>query len=160
MEGRTVAESRTIMAQQMNPQDANPYGNVHGGVIMKLIDTAGGVVAMRHSRSNAVTASVDRLDFHSPVFIGDLLTFKASLNMTGRTSMEIGVRVESENPRTGEVRKTASAYLTYVAIGESGKPVEIPPLIPETAEDMRRNCEAKARRESRLRTKTPGACPR
>ncbi len=146
------------MAQQMNPQDANPYGNVHGGVLMKLIDTAAGAVAIRHSRSNAVTASVDRLDFHSPVFVGDLVTFKASLNMTGRTSMEVGVRVESENLRTGEIRKTASAYLTFVAIGDDGKPVEIPPLVPETEEDIRRNCEAKARRELRLRTKKQEKC--
>lgn len=146
------------MAQQMNPQDANPYGNVHGGVLMKLIDTAAGAVAIRHSRSNAVTASVDRLDFHSPVFVGDLVTFKASLNMTGRTSMEIGVRVESENLHTGEIRKTASAYLTFVAIGDDGKPVEIPPLVPETEEDIRRNCEAKARRELRLRTKKQEKC--
>lgn len=146
------------MAQQMNPQDANPYGNVHGGVLMKLIDTAAGAVAIRHSRSNAVTASVDRLDFHSPVFVGDLVTFKASLNMTGRTSMEIGVRVESENLHTGEIRKTASAYLTFVAIGDDGKPVEIPPLVPEAEEDIRRNCEAKARRELRLRTKKQEKC--
>lgn len=158
MQGRTAAESRIVMAQQMNPQDANPYGNVHGGVLMKLIDTAAGAVAIRHSRSNAVTASVDRLDFHSPVFVGDLVTFKASLNMTGRTSMEVGVRVESENLRTGEIRKTASAYLTFVAIGDDGKPVEIPPLVPETEEDIRRNCEAKARRELRLRTKKQEKC--
>ena len=92
------------MTQLMSPEDANPYGNVHGGVIMKLIDAAGGVVAVRHCRSNVVTASIDRLDFLLPIFIGDLVTLKASLNLVGRTSMEIGVRVEAEDLRTGEIR--------------------------------------------------------
>lgn len=151
MEGKRSSESSIVMAQQMNPQDANPAGNVHGGVIMKLIDTAAGVAAMRHSRSIAVTASIDRLDFHYPVFIGDVLTLKASLNMVGRTSMEVGVRVEAENLRTGEIRRTASAYLTYVALDEHGQPAEVPPLILETEDEIRRNCEAKARRELRIR---------
>lgn len=146
------------MAQLMNPQDANPAGNVHGGVIMKLIDTAAGVVAIRHSRSNAVTASVDRLNFHSPIFIGDLVMFKASLNMVGKSSMEIGVRVESENLRTGEVRHTASAYLTYVALGDDGHPVTVPPLILETEEDVRRNCGAAKRRKLRLQAANDDVC--
>ncbi len=150
MEGRRVRDSSVTIAQVMIPQDANPAGNVHGGVIIKLIDTAAGVVASRHARSNVVTASVDRLDFHHPVFIGDLLFFKASLNLVGRTSMEIGVRVEAENVLTGEVRHTASAYLTYVALDGSGRPHEVPPLILETEEETRRNREAKARRETRL----------
>jgi uncharacterized protein (TIGR00369 family) len=151
MEGKRTSESSIVMAQQMNPQDANPAGNVHGGVIMKLIDTAAGVAAMRHSRSIAVTASIDRLDFHYPVFIGDVLTLKASLNMVGRTSMEVGVRVEAENLKTGEIRRTASAYLTYVALDEHGQPVEVPPLVLETEDEIRRNCEAKARRDMRIR---------
>ncbi len=146
------------MAQLMNPQDANPAGNVHGGVIMKLIDTAAGAVAIRHSRSNAVTASVDRLSFHSPIFIGDLVMFKASLNMVGKSSMEIGVRVESENLRTGEIRHTASAYLTYVALGDDGRPVTVPPLILETEEDERRNCEAEKRKEQRLQSANDDVC--
>jgi len=158
MEGKRTSESSIIMAQQMNPQDANPAGNVHGGVIMKLIDTAAGVAAMRHSRSIAVTASIDRLDFHYPVFIGDVLTLKASLNMVGRTSMEVGVRVETENLRTGEIRRTASAYLTYVALDDNGRPVEVPPLILETEDEVRRNCEAKARREMRIRERKGETC--
>ncbi len=153
MEGKTVDQSRIIMTQLMNPQDANHAGNVHGGVIMKLIDTAAAVVAVKHCRRNVVTASIDRLDLLRPVFIGDLVTFKASLNLVGRTSMEIGVRVEAENLRTGEIRKAASAYLTYVALGKDGRPREVPPLILETVEDKRRNCEAKARREARLKSK-------
>lgn len=149
-QGKKVAETRIEMAYQMNPQDANPAGNVHGGVIFKLIDTAAGAAATRHARCNVVTASIDRLNFFSPVFIGDLVTLKASLNMTGRSSMEIGVRVEAENLLTGEVRHTVSAYLTFVALDENGRPTEIPPLILENPEDERRNREARARRETRL----------
>lgn len=151
LEARRVSESRITMAQVMNPGDANRYGNVHGGVIMKLIDTAGGVVAVRHCRSNVVTASIERLDLLQPIFIGDLVTLKASLNLVGRTSMEIGVRVEAENLRTGEIRRTASAYLTYVRLGDDGRPAPVPPLILESEEDKRRNCEAALRREARLK---------
>jgi len=166
MEGKRVRESSAVMAQQMNPQDANPAGNVHGGVIMKLIDTAAGAVAMRHARSNAVTASIDRLDFHNPVFIGDFVTIRASLNLVGRTSMEVGVRVESENLITGERRHTGSAYLTYVALDRDGRPKPLLPLILESDDERRRNREAKSRRKTRLAEKTkekacqidPGSC--
>ncbi len=154
MIGKRVSESSVLMAQQMNPQDANPAGNVHGGVLMKLIDTTAGAVAVRHSRSNAVTASIDRMDFHNPVFVGDLVTFRAGLNLVGRTSMEVGVRVESENLVTGEKRHTVSAYMTFVALDKNGRPVELPPLILETNEEKRRNREAKARREARLAEKS------
>jgi uncharacterized protein (TIGR00369 family) len=149
MNGKKVSESNTFMAIAMNPEDANPYGNVHGGVIMKHVDTAGGAAAIRHARTNCVTASIDRLDFHHPVFIGDLLTLKASINGVGKTSMEAGVRVEAENLRTGEVRHTASAYLTFVALDEEGRPTEVPPLIAETDDEKRRQCEAEVRREFR-----------
>ncbi|MFH1169845.1 MAG: acyl-CoA thioesterase [Chloroflexota bacterium] len=153
MEGKSVRESSVVTVQLMTPQDANIAGNVHGGVIMKLVDTAAAAVAIRHTRSNVVTASVDRLDFHHPVFIGDMVTIRASLNMVGRTSMEVGARVSAENLRTGETWHTASAYLTMVALDENGKPCEIPPLILETAEETRRNRQAQARREARLREK-------
>ncbi|MFZ5868644.1 MAG: acyl-CoA thioesterase, partial [Thermodesulfobacteriota bacterium] len=129
MEGKRVNDTRIIMAAQMNPEDANPAGNVHGGVIMKYVDTAAGAVAIRHARRIAVTASIDRLDFHHPVFVGNLLILKASLNFVGKTSMEVGVRVEAENLLTGDVRHTASAYLTFVALDQTGKPAEVPPLI-------------------------------
>jgi acyl-CoA hydrolase len=150
MEGKRIKDSSVITAQMMIPQDANPAGNVHGGVVVKIIDEAAGVVAARHSRTNVVTASIDRLDLHTPVLVGDLLFFKASLNFVGRTSMEIGVRVEAENLMTGEVRHAASAYLTYVAIDRQGKPTPVPPLILDTDDERRRNREAKARREMRL----------
>jgi len=158
MEGKTVGESRVTMAVVMNPEDANPAGNVHGGVVMKYVDTAAGVVAIRHARKIAVTASIDRLDFHNPVFIGNLLVLKAAVNLVGKTSMEIGVRVEAENPLTGEVRHTASAYLTFVALDEQGAPSSVPPLICETEDDRRRNCEARMRREARLAQKQREQC--
>ena len=154
MQGKKVKESSILLAQVMNPQDANPAGNVHGGVIMKLIDTAAGSAAMKHSRSNCVTASIDRLDFHNPVFIGDLVTLRAGLNYTGKSSMEVGVRVESQNLITGEIRHTVSAYMTFVALDKNGRPLAIEPLILETPEEQRRNREAQARREARLREKT------
>jgi acyl-CoA hydrolase len=138
------------MALQMNPEDANPVGNVHGGVIMKYVDTAAGAVAIRHARAICVTASIDRLDFHHPVFVGDLLVLKASLNLVGKSSMEIGVRVEAENLVTGEVRHTASAYLTFVALDENGRPRPVAPLLIESDIEERRHCQAKIRRESRL----------
>jgi len=150
MDRKRVSDSSVAIAQVMIPQDANPAGNIHGGVIMKLIDTAAAVVAARHARSNVVTASIDRLDFHNPVFVGDLLFFKASLNMVGRTSMETGVRVESENLLTGEVKHTASAYLTFVALDKDGKPREVPSLVIETEDEARRNREANSRRRARL----------
>ena len=153
MEEKTVQESSVVMAQQMNPQDANPAGNVHGGVIMKLIDTAAGVVASRHARSNVVTASIDRLDFLHPVLVGDFVTLRASLNFVGKTSMEVGVRVEAENLIPGERHHTSTAYLTFVAIDEKRRPLALPPLILQTEEQQRRNQEAKVRREDRLTTK-------
>jgi len=153
MQGKKVSESRVIIAQAMNPENANPAGNVHGGDIMKLIDTAGGVAAARHARAHVVTASIDRLDFHHPVYIGDVLTLKASVNFVGRTSMEVGVRVEAENLITGEVRHTGSAYLTFVALDASKRPIVLPPLILETDEDRHRNQEAEERRQMRLAEK-------
>lgn len=159
MEGKKVRESSAVMAQQMNPQDANPAGNVHGGVIMKLIDTAAGAVAVRYARSNAVTASIDRLESHNPVIVGDFVTIRASLNLVGRTSMDVGVRVESENLITGERRHTAHAYLTFVALDKNGRPTPLPSLTLESDDEKRRNREAKLRRETRLAEKMKGkAC--
>jgi len=153
MEEKTVRSSRVIMSHVMMPQDANPAGIVHGGVVMKHIDDAAGVVAIRHAGGNAVTASIDRLDFHNPVFIGNLLTVKASLNMAGRTSVEIGVRAETEDLITGHIRHTASAYLTFVALDENFRPREVPHLKLTTDEEVRRNKEAAARKEVRLAEK-------
>ncbi|HOM86530.1 MAG TPA: acyl-CoA thioesterase [Spirochaetota bacterium] len=150
MDTKFVHDSTITIVQQMTHQDANLAGNVHGGTIMKLIDNTGGIVASRHSGCLVVTASIDRLDFHSPVYVGDLLRLKASVNFVGTTSMEVGVRVEAENFITGVVRHTASAYLTYVALDEKGKPEKVPALIPETDEEKRRNKEAELRRKKRL----------
>ena len=144
--GKSVRESSIFVAHLMEPQDANIAGNVHGGVIMKYIDTTAAMVAFRHARTNVVTASIERLDFFNPVFIGNLVKFSSSINMVRRTSMEVGVRVESEDLYTGEVRHTASAYLTYVALDEHHKPTGVPPLILKTDEEKRRNREAQVRR--------------
>jgi uncharacterized protein (TIGR00369 family) len=154
MKEKRVQESSVIMAQQMNPQDANPAGNVHGGVIMRLIDNAAGCAACRHARSNVVTASIDRMDFHNPVFVGDLVTLSASLNFVGKTSMELGVRVEAESLITGYIRHTASAYLTFVSLDSNGHPLQLPPLIAETGEEKRRIREAEERRTARLAERT------
>lgn len=155
MDAKSPKDTRVIMSVVTLPEDANTSGNVHGGVIMKHIDTAGGVVAVRHANSNVVTASIDRLDFHNPVFVGDLLTLKASLNLVGKSSMEVGVRVETENLMTGEVLHTASAYLTYVALDEHRRPKEeVPKLIVESQDEIRRNREASARRSARLVERT------
>lgn len=150
MIGKRVKESSVTLSQVMQPQDANLAGNVHGGVIMKLIDNAAGVVSVKHAHTNVVTASIDRLSFHHPVFIGDLMTLKASLNMVGNTSMEVGVRVETENILTGERKHIASAYLTFVALDEKGRPTRVPPLILESDEERRRNEEAHDRRRIRI----------
>jgi uncharacterized protein (TIGR00369 family) len=146
---KRVKDSSIVVVQQMAQGDANLAGNVHGGVIMKLIDNTAGIVATRHSCGIVVTASLDRLDFHNPVFVGNLLRLIASINMIGRTSMEIGVRVEAEDYLTGEIRHTASAYLTFVALDEDQKPRPVPELILETEDEKRRNKEAKRRRELR-----------
>lgn len=153
MESKKVSESKVVIAQVMNPENANPAGNVHGGDIMKLIDTAGGVAATRHARAHTVTASIDRLDFHHPVYIGDVLTLKASVNYVGNTSMEVGVRVEAENPISGETRHTGSAYLTFVALDADKRPIVLPRLIVETQEEKHRYQEAEERRQMRLTEK-------
>jgi acyl-CoA hydrolase len=153
MEGKSPQETRTEIAQIMVPADANSVGNVHGGTIMKMIDSVAGVVASRHARAVVVTASIDRLDFIAPGYVGDLIVLKANLNYAGRSSMEIGVRVEAENLLTGERRYVASAYLTMVAINRDRKPKQIPPLVLETPEDERRFAEGKERKEERLKKK-------
>ena len=153
MDAKTISETRLITAIQMQPHDANPSGNVQGGIIMLQVDTTASIVAIRHAGMNVVTASIDRLDFYYPVYIGDVLILSASVNMVGRTSMEVGVRVESENTKTGQKRHTASAYLTIVALDEKGKPTEVPKLILETEEEKRRNAEALERHKTRLAEK-------
>ena len=146
---RRVRDSQVTMSVQMNPGDANPSGDVHGGTIMKLVDTAAGVCATRHCRSRVVTATVDSMSFLHPVHVGDVVTVRASVNDVGRTSLEVGVKVESENVRTGETHHTSSAYLVFVCLDEDRNPAPVPPLIVETEDERRRQEHARIRRESR-----------
>ncbi len=130
--------------------DANTAGNVHGGVIMHLCDEVAGIAAVRHSGRRVVTAAMDRMTFRHPVFVGALVNVSATVNAAWRSSMEVGVRVESENVRTGEVVHTSTAYLTMVALDDEGRPAEVPPIKPETADEQRRAREAQLRRDNRL----------
>lgn len=138
----------------MLPQHSNNLGLVFGGVILAMMDTASAVCAIRHARTTCVTASVDRVDFREPVHLGDLVIMKCSVNFVGRTSMEVGVRVESEDLMTGIRRHTNSCYLTFVAIDRNGRPIEVPRLVQETDEEVRRYEAAKARRRRRLEERT------
>ena len=143
----------------MLPPDANPWGNVHGGTIMKLADSAAGVVATRHCRSRVVTARIDEMSFLEPVFIGNVVTVKASVNDTGRTSLEVGVRVESEDLRTGRTWHVGSAYLVFVSLDDEGHPKPVPQLIAETPDEERRQREARDRRARRNRNGGRGGPP-
>jgi acyl-CoA hydrolase len=150
MDPRPAADSRAVLVRWMNITDANAAGFVHGGTVMKLCDEAAGIAAIKHSRCRVVTAGMDRMTFLEPVQIGELLTFKAAVNAVWRTSMEVGVRVEAERPRTGEIRHTSTAYLTMVALDDDGHPVEVPPLGVADADEQRREREAQTRRRNRL----------
>ena len=150
MDPRPASASRSVLVRWMDLTDANNAGFVHGGTVMKWCDEAAGLAAIRHSRCRVVTAGVDRMTFTEPVHVGDLVTFKASVNAAWRTSMEVGVRVEAEKPSTGEIRHTSSAYLTMVALDANGQPTEIPPLITEGEDEARREAEAQTRRRNRL----------
>jgi acyl-CoA hydrolase len=134
----------------MGVADANLAGNVHGGVIMYLCDEVAGIAAVRHSGGRVVTVAMDRMTFLHPVFVGHLLTVKATVNAAWRSSMEVGVRVEAENIRTGEVTHTSTAYLTMVALDEEGRPTAVPQLDPATPDEQRRAREAQLRRDNRL----------
>jgi acyl-CoA hydrolase len=134
----------------MGVLDANSAGFIHGGTVMKLCDEAAGAAAVKHSRCRVVTAGVDRMAFLTPIHVGELVSFSASVNAAWRTSMEVGVRVEAENPRTGERRHTNSAYLTMVAVDADGNPIEVPPLLAETETERSREAEAQVRRRNRL----------
>jgi acyl-CoA hydrolase len=150
MEGKKIGDSVTEYLELALPNDANQFGKVLGGKVMHLVDLAGAMAAMRHSRLPIVTASVDRLSFLHGVTIGHLIILRASVNRVFRTSMEVGVQVMTENLLTGERLHTCSAYLTFVAVDPQGKAMEIPPAIPETEDELRRFREAGERREYRL----------
>ena len=154
---RTVRETQHETSEIMMPQHANNLGHVFGGVILSMMDRTAAVAAIRHTRGDCVTASVDRVDFREPIKLGDLVIMKASVNFVGRTSIEVGVRVEAENLVSGIRRHTNSCYLTFVAIDRNGRPVPVPPLLPETDEEIRRNNAAKERRRRRLEERTAEA---
>jgi len=147
--GKTVAESRMTTVRLMMPTDANILGNVFGGAIMRYMDEVAGIVAFHHARKIVVTAAIDRMSFFEPVYVGNLLILKSSVNYVGRTSMEVGVRIEAEDLITGKITHTGSCYLTYVALDQHGRPTSVPPIIPVTKDDKRRYREAEARRRSR-----------
>ncbi len=149
-QGKRPSESAVIISRLMNPSDANPLGIVHGGEILKMVDEAGGLAAMRHARSPVVTVRLDSMTFLEPIYVGDLVIVKAMVNWVGRTSMEVGIRVEAENPVTGQRTHTNSAYAVYVALDEQGRPKPVPPLIVETEEEKRRWREAEERQKIRL----------
>jgi acyl-CoA hydrolase len=148
--GVPVKQSQVVMTELVLPQHTNALGSIFGGVIMSWIDIAAAIASQRHSGMQAVTASIDDLAFVAPVYKGWIVNVKASVNFVANTSMEVGVRVDAENPIEKKVFHTASAYLTFVAIGPDGKPQPVPPVIPETPDEIRRNQAARVRREQRL----------
>jgi len=150
---RPASASQVSLIRQMDITDANLLGNVHGGQIMKMADTAAGLAAMKHCGGPTVTASMDDMSFMEPVFVGDIVTVRAMVNDTGRTSLEVGVRVEAENYRTGRKVHTSSAYLVYVALDEQGRPRPVPPVIAESDKERQRQQEARLRREARMARK-------
>ena len=150
-EGKPVHESQVVMARQMMPDDANPWGDVHGGAVMKMVDEAAGSAAIRHARCRVATAAIDYMSFLHPVHVGDMVTVYASVNDVGRTSMEVGVKVETENMLTGERHHTSSAYVVMVALDDQGHPKTVPPVIAESPDEKRRMAAAKIRRAQRKR---------
>jgi acyl-CoA hydrolase len=156
MDGKRPETSRVVLTQLMGPVDANALGNVHGGVLMKLCDEAGGMAATKHARRPAVTVVVDSMAFHSPVQVGDLVTVTAEITWVGRTSMETRVVVTAENVLSGEVTHTNTAYFVYVALDEEGKPTAVPRLVCETAEAQERFERAQVRQQYRLEQRRQG----
>jgi acyl-CoA hydrolase len=150
VEPRPVSASRSVLTHWMGPTDANVAGSVHGGAVMRLCDEAAATAAVRHCRQMVVTAAMGRMTFLLPIRLGQLLTFRASVNAVWRTSMEVGVRVEAEDIATGALQHTNSAYLTMVAVDATGSPFQVPPLVIEDEEDRRREREAQLRRQSAL----------
>ena len=150
MEPRRASESASVLVHWMSVTDTNNAGFVHGGTVMKLCDEVAGLAAIRHSHCRVVTAGVDRMTFLVPIHLGDLVTFSASVNAVWKSSMEVGVRVESERPRTGERRHTNTAYFTMVALDADGRPTAVAPLEIEGEAAERRQREAQTRRRNRL----------
>jgi uncharacterized protein (TIGR00369 family) len=149
LEPKRIADSRVTLSMLMNPEHANAMGNVHGGVIMKLVDEAAGLAAVRHSRSPAVTVAIDSMTFEEPIYVGNLVTLNAELTYTGRTSMEVRVEVTAEDPLVGSTVFTNIAYVVYVAIDREGRPHPVPPLIVETPDEQVRFQQARERQIAR-----------
>ena len=149
-DARTVSDSEVTLTQMMEVTDANIAGNVHGGAIMRLVDTAAALAAIKHSGGLALTVGIDEMSFLEPVHIGEVVVLKACVNDVGRTSMECGVRVEAQDPLTGSVRHVNSAYLVFVAVDADGRPRPVRSLLTETDTQRRRQREAKLRRERRI----------
>ena len=147
---KPVSTSRTSIGQLMQPEHANTLGNVHGGWIMKLVDEAGALACMRHAQRRVVTVAIDSMVFREPIKIGDLVLLTAEVTNVGRTSMEVEVQVEAENPITGERTHTNNAYLVYVALDDAARPTEVAPLLAETDDEKRRQTEARRRQARRL----------
>src|SRR5690606_5065803 len=141
------------------PQNANSFGNVHGGVIMKMVDEAGALVAMRHARAPVVTVAIDSMSFMKPIFVGSLVMCEAELTYVGNTSMEVRVQVRTENPLSGETTLTNTAYLVYVALGDDGKPTTVPELMYETPEQKLRALQAQERQAYRKRQREQDTVP-
>jgi len=150
---KTAAASEVVMTQLVLPSHTNALDTIFGGVIMSWIDICAAIAAQRHSRKVVVTASMDQMSFVAPVKKGWVVNLRARVNFVAKTSMEVGVRVDAENPKTGETFHTATAYLTFVALGDDGKPSSVPPLVTDTPEDKRRFQEAESRRQIRLANK-------
>jgi acyl-CoA hydrolase len=150
MTGKRVRDSQVITTQLVLPNDTNQLGNLLGGTLMHWIDIAAAIAAQRHADRVCVTASVDELNFHHPIRLGDVVTLQASVNRAFRTSMEIGVVVTAQTRSLHDSRRANNAYLTFVAIDESGTPVEVPGVVPESPDEIRRFDEALVRRERRL----------
>jgi acyl-CoA hydrolase len=148
--GKSPNESLVIMTELVLPSHTNALGTIFGGQIMSWVDIAAAISAGRHSRRSVVTASIDALHFLAPVRLGHYVHIRASVNFASRTSMEVGVRVDSENPITGEITHCSTAYTTFVALDDHGRPTPIPPIIPSTADEKRRFEAAKKRREARV----------
>jgi len=150
---KTVQASRISIAQLMQPEHANNLGDVHGGWIMMLVDEAGALACMRHAQRRVVTVAIDSMVFHNPIKIGELVLITAELTYSGRTSMEVEVQVQAENPITGERTHTNNAYLVYVALDDKGNPVAVPSLIPETEDEKNKHQEGMRRQAQRLAAK-------
>ena len=149
MKQKTVKNTHVIMHELVLPNDTNLLGNVLGGRVMHLMDMCAAMSAYKHARTAVVTASVDRLDFLAPAKMGEIMILKSSVNYTGKSSMEVGVRIESENPKTGHLYHTSSAYLTFVSLNDNGKPQRLDDIKPENDIEIRRFNEGKIRHEER-----------